>query len=451
MRAALAGLTTRGRALVAAGGTAFFLALAFGQRDVMRVGVLMAALPLLAMLSVARTRFRLSSQRTVEPARVSTGQTASVVLALENVAPLPTGLLLVEDQVPAQLGVRPRFVIDRLAPRSVRRVQFTVRSELRGRFMLGPLSVRLTDPFGFCRLDRSFSTQHQLLVTPQTEDLPNVILRGDWSGSGDSRSRSVAAAGEDDVAVREYRHGDELRRVHWRATAKNGSLMVRREEQPWESRCTVLLDTRLGGHRGTGADSSFERTVSAAASVSLHLSRRAYAVRLVTGTGPEISGARDPDYSGGGADAEGLLLDALAVVTCERRLATAALAHAIRHTSDGLLLAVTGHLTPEDADELVRARLGMGTSIALVCAAEEWSDNDQGDAELAQQREHAIRLLRSAGWVVATLKRRDLLSETWSHLAHGSDLDLDLPPSPDSSLASPSTSSLFPSNVTVMP
>ncbi|MEO8328491.1 MAG: DUF58 domain-containing protein, partial [Candidatus Nanopelagicales bacterium] len=313
MKAAFAGLTTRGRALVAAGGTAFVLALLFDQRDVMRVGVLMAALPLLCMLSVARTRFRLSSQRTIDPSRVAAGQSATVVLSLENVAPLPTGLLLVEDQVPAQLGVRPRFVIDRLAPRSVRRVSFVVRSELRGRFMLGPLAVRLTDPFGFCRMDRSFSTQHQLLVTPQIEMLPNVFLRGDWSGSGDSRSRSVAAAGEDDVAVREYRHGDELRRVHWRATAKNGSLMVRREEQPWESRCTVLLDTRMSGHRGSGADTSFERSVSAAASVAMHLSRRAYAVRLVTGTGPAISDAEDSDHSGAGADAEGLLLDALAV------------------------------------------------------------------------------------------------------------------------------------------
>ena len=429
MRAAFAGLTTRGRALVAAGGTAFVLALLFGQRDVMRVGILMAALPLLSMLSVARTRFRLSSSRTINPARVSTGQSANVVLALENVATLPTGLLLVEDHVPPQLGVRPRFVLDRLAPRSVRRVTFPVRSELRGRFMLGPLAVRLTDPFGFCQLDRSFSTQHQLLVTPQIEMLPNVVLKGDWSGSGDSRSRSVAAAGEDDVAVREYRHGDELRRVHWRATAKNGSLMVRREEQPWESRCTLLLDTRLTGHRGTGPDASFERAVSAAGSVAAHLSRRGYAVRLVTGSGPEINGAPASDYSGAGADSEGLLLDALAVVSCERRLTTAALTQAVRHASDGLLLAITGHLSPDDADQLIRARHGMGTSIALVCETSEWVDDGHEAARLLEQQlEQALRLLRSAGWIVSTIHRGQLLSETWTQLSHGSDLALDLTP-----------------------
>ena len=137
--------------------------------------------------------------------------------------------------------------------------------------MLGPLSVRLTDPFGFCRLDRAFTSRHQMIVTPTVEQLPAIALKADWSGSGDSRSRSVAAAGEDDVAVREYRHGDELRRVHWRATAKSGSLMVRREEQPWETRCTMLLDTRLTAHTEGGPDASFERAVSAAASASVHL------------------------------------------------------------------------------------------------------------------------------------------------------------------------------------
>ena len=52
MRAALSGLTTRGRALLAAGVTASALALLFGQRDVLRVGVLVITLPLLAALSV---------------------------------------------------------------------------------------------------------------------------------------------------------------------------------------------------------------------------------------------------------------------------------------------------------------------------------------------------------------------------------------------------------------
>jgi len=414
---------------VAAGLTAFFLALTLDQTDIMRVGILASALPLLAVLSVVRTRFRLACRRSVEPTRVAVGQSATVTLALENVATLPTGLLLVEDQVPHELGVRPRFVLDRLPPRSERRVEFTVRSDLRGQFVLGPLSVRLTDPFGFCRLDRSFSNRHRLIVTPQVESLPTISLKADWSGSGDSRSRSVAAAGEDDVAVREYRHGDELRRVHWRATAKNGSLMVRREEQPWESRCSLLLDTRPSAHRGQGPDSSFERAVSAAASASVHLSRRGYAVRLLTPSGPAVTGTSNDDFGGAGADTEGLLLEALAVVTSERRASVESMAATIRHASDGLLLAVLGGLTPEETDQLIRARHGMGTTVALMCDLSGW-DHDQafaGPVGISSSMSDVVALMRSAGWVVAPLRRGVPLAETWSYLVHGADLPIDVP------------------------
>jgi len=54
------------------------------------------------------------------------------------------------------------------------------------------------------------------------------------------------------ASVREHRHGDDLRKVHWRATARSGELMVRLEERPWRAQATLLLDTRTRAHLGTG-------------------------------------------------------------------------------------------------------------------------------------------------------------------------------------------------------
>ena len=113
--------------------------------------------------------------------------------------------------------------------------------------------------------------------------------------------------------MRAYRDGDDMRRVHWRATAHHGELMVRREEQPWQSRATLLLDTRTGAHAGQDPDSSLEYAVSAAASIGVHLADRGYAVRLVTDEGGAVSGSWH-DSGGGPAGAEVPLLDALAVV-----------------------------------------------------------------------------------------------------------------------------------------
>jgi uncharacterized protein (DUF58 family) len=131
-RSLLGGLTTRGRSFLAAGVTTSLAAMALGQRDLLRVGVLLMVLPLVSAWIVARTRYRLTCLRRLEPARVPAGQPGTVVVRLDNVSRLPTGLLLVEDRVPYALGSRPRFVLDRVETRGYRAVSYTVRSDVRG-------------------------------------------------------------------------------------------------------------------------------------------------------------------------------------------------------------------------------------------------------------------------------------------------------------------------------
>ena len=86
-------------------------------------------------------------------------------------------------------------------------------------------------------------------MTPRVVPLPPISLGGSWSGTGENRPRSFASGNAAEVTVREYRRGDEVRRVHWRSSAHVGELMVRREEQPWQSRCSLLVDNRLRAHR----------------------------------------------------------------------------------------------------------------------------------------------------------------------------------------------------------
>src|SRR5690606_23483801 len=285
VRTALAGLTTRGRSFLAAGVAAAICAYVLGQSDLLRVGLLLSVLPLVCAGVLFRTRYRVAGSRRLAPARVPAGSEARVHLRMDNVSRLPTGLLMLQDRVPYVLGPRPRFVLDRVEAGGRREVSYRVRSDLRGRYPLGPLQLRLSDPFGMCELTRSFSTYDTLTVVPRVEPLPPVRLSGEARGYGDGRLRALALAGEDDVIPRGYRYGDDLRRVHWRSTARYGELMVRREEQPQRARCTVLLDTRAIAYEGAGPDSAFEWAVSGAASVLVHMLERGFSVRLLTDTG----------------------------------------------------------------------------------------------------------------------------------------------------------------------
>jgi uncharacterized protein (DUF58 family) len=407
VRAALSGLTTRGRCLLAAGIAAALCGFALGERDLLRVAIFLIALPLVAAAVVARTRFRLSCSRSLAPPRVPAGQAADVRLVLENVSFLPTGLLLLEDEVPYTLGGRPRFTVDRIGPGQHRTVRYPVRSDARGRYRIGPLRLRLADPFGLVELTRSFTAVDQLTVVPAVQALPAVRMGGAWETGGESVSRSVAIRGDDDAATREYRNGDDLRKVHWRSTARVGKLMVRREERPWQSRATLMLDTRAGAHRGDGPGSSFEWAVSAVASVGVHAARRGFSVRLITDAGAAAGG--------GDIREEGVLLDHLAEVSASHNPGLEAAASPLRGTEGlGTLIAVLGLLDADQAALLASTRSPTDVSVGVLVNASGWvglSPRAQAEAEAAYDA--SAEILMRAGWRVLRARHGDTLPRLW--------------------------------------
>jgi uncharacterized protein (DUF58 family) len=325
---------------------------------------------------------------------------------------------MLQDRVPYVLGPRPRFILDRVEAGGHREVSYRVRSDLRGRYPLGPLQLRLSDPFGMCELTRSFSAVDILTVVPRVEPLPAVRLAGEATGYGDGRQRSLALAGEDDVIPRGYRHGDDLRRIHWRSTARYGELMVRREEQPQKARCTVLLDTRDLAHPGTGPDSAFEWAVAGAASIAVHLLERGFSVRLLTDTGSSVPGPDGAGSFAGGtesADAAGLLLDTLAVVEHSEEDGLSAAYDMLRGGNEGLLVAFFGDLDEEQAAVAGRMRRRSGAAIAFVLDGDAWTRGPGGIRFTGGQVPVAerLRLLRRAGWTALSVAPGDALADLW--------------------------------------
>ena len=409
MREALAGLTVRGRAFAAAGVTAVVCSVLLGQTALTRVGILLVTLPLLTAFFVGRSRYKLALVRTVHPQIVPAGQPARVRLTLTNEGRTPSGALLLEDHVPYVLGSRPRFVLEGISKGWRRHITYQVRSDIRGQFQIGPMTVRVNDPFGLVGLGRAFRTTVPLTVTPRTVPLPTIPLGGGWTGSGDNRPRAFATGSAEDVTVREYRHGDDLRRVHWRSSARIGELMVRREEQPWQSRATVFLDNRTISHRGHGIASSLEAAVSAAASVAVHLSHRGFMVRLVTASGEDTTGAwhfRDADLN------TGPLLEALAVVVPleHARLDSGWLSEPM---GGGLTVAVLGQVQDTDVPALRRMQHHTSSAIAIALDVGAWANPNGGDGG-------AAALLAQHGWRSATLRPRDRLDAVWQELGRAS-------------------------------
>lgn len=277
-------LTGRGRAFAVLGLVVAVAGVLLGYEDVTRIGLVLLALPLLALLLVPRRTPKVRVLRDVEPVRLSPEERGTVTAHFTNVGRRSTPVYLAEERLDPQLGERPRFVLPRLVPGEEKRLRYTVRSRHRGAYHLGPVLLRQRDPFGLTFLTLQLSSTAEVLVLPRLHLLGEGRVRGTSRGSEGEMPQMVALHGEDDVSIRNWRQGDELRRVHWPATAHRGELMVRQEDRPARRRALLVLDSRDGAHPGSGVRTSYEWAVSALASVARHLVADGFVVHLLTDT-----------------------------------------------------------------------------------------------------------------------------------------------------------------------
>ena len=404
MRGALSGLTTRGRCLLAAGVAAALCAIVLNERDLLRVSVFVIALPILVCLLTAVARVGLHAERRITPVRVPVGGRAEVALHVHSTGRLPTGGLLIQDGVPYALGGKPRFVIERLPRHTGTQLRYTVHPALRGIQQIGPLKAAITDPFGLAEFERELAHTTRLIVVPRVARLVGVP-GGSGLGSGDDGSvRLNAGQGEDDAIVRPYRQGDDLRKVHWRSTAKRDEMMVRVEERPWRGGTTVLLDHRVAAHRGTGSTSSLEWAISFAASVCLHLHRYGHRIRLVTESGRLLVGD-----SGDGTHHDNAVLDTLAALepTHYRGLDCRA---DPGHGQE--LIAIIGAASMESLGQLIRYRSRSSRSLAVLLDTSAWGPAADPPAE----QQGAAALLLGAGWGVTVAQPDIPMNRVWANL-----------------------------------
>lgn len=284
MKSPWALLTSRGKLFVVLGAVVLAAGILLGYEDVMRIGLVLLALPVLALLLMPRRVPKIRVDREVEPTRLQPDERGQVVARFTNVGKRPTPLYLAEEHLDFQLGDRPRFVLPRLSPGEDRRLRYAVRSRHRGAYPLGPVLLRQRDPFGLTFLTLQLSSTTEVLVLPRLHSLGEGRVRGTSRGSEGEMPQMVALHGEDDVSIRSWREGDELRRVHWPATAHRGELMVRQEDRPARRRALLILDSRATAHPGSGVRASYEWAVSAIASVARHLVADGFVVHLLTDT-----------------------------------------------------------------------------------------------------------------------------------------------------------------------
>jgi uncharacterized protein (DUF58 family) len=313
----------------AAGGVALTAAgYALGYREAAALGVTCLLATAVAVVWTL-PRPQLAAERRIAPRKVGRGDPADGIVTLTNTGTRTRRGLRATDVC----GDQPLTVdVPVLRSGEAHEVHYALPTGRRGLIPVGPLRLERTDPLGLSRRVRAYGAADTLIVRPRICLLPVLPsgkahhIEGPTSDTADDGSLTFHA-------LREYVLGDELRRVHWRSTARTGTLMVRQMVDVSLPHTTLVLDTRASAYEH---EDDFELAVDSTASIAYAAARSNFPVSLVSETGPILR------TDGSGNDAESLL-DRLALISrSERTSAAAAFDDLEHHRGGGSLVVVTG-------------------------------------------------------------------------------------------------------------
>jgi len=276
-------LTTSGWALATGGACLTLASVALRYREIgVLGGALLAMVAISAALSVGRVR--LAVDRQIEPERVERGEAALGLISVTNQSGRPSPGLVAHDRVGGSTVV---VRLPRVGGRATRATTYGLPTQRRGIVPVGPLRIERAGPFGLARGESVTGGERTLVVHPRTHAL--ATLPSGRARSLDGPTTDSAPQGSITFhALREYVTGDDLRHVHWRTTARTGTLMVRQHVDTSQTETTVVIDTRVW----VLDEDAFEEAMDVAASVLRAAIALRFPTRLVTSAGPDLGSRR---------------------------------------------------------------------------------------------------------------------------------------------------------------
>src|SRR5437588_2714029 len=388
-------MTRQGRLALGLGVATYAAAWAFGSKPLYPVatGLLLAVLLAWAWVRLATKPMRLV--RSAGDGDQLEGDDLRVHLVLEHEGRVaPASVVVVEDV--GRLGER-RTPLRRSEGRLYAR--YVLRSLPRGGYPFQGARAVIEDPFGLERAEVPLEGGGgALLVYPRLVELERLFSETGAHSPDGRRLLLRRPSGFELHSVREYEHGESLRKVHWRSAARRGQLMVKDLEDSPRDEVAVLLDA----DESAAVGSSFDVQVRSAGSIlQAHVRRGRRSVLVVNSASAEAQRVHSSDGDWRRA------LELLAAVEPTGRIPLATLL-AVEESPAARaldLVVVTARIAPELVDRLVQRVLARRrASLVYVDSA------SFANGAAPRRPEPALLRLQAAGVPVAVLRRGDDLA-----------------------------------------
>ncbi len=202
--------------------------------------------------------------------RVFEGDFVQVTLEIQFSRPF-YGIVELYDEIAERLELEGgcNFHVRGFRPGDAVRIDYVLRCPIRGYFHLGPVKLRLWDPFFLFYREESLSTLTQIQVVPSTYPLENLPLLGKRNTHtlGSLNVHNVGQ-GTEFYCLRDYQHGDPFHKINWKSFSRSDDLKVNEFEREDVCDIMIILDSRRISGMGTITENALEYSARAAATLS---------------------------------------------------------------------------------------------------------------------------------------------------------------------------------------
>ena len=280
--------TTRGGLLILL--TAAAMAVAFMNSGLITAltAALLAAVVLAAFIMACFSISGLELARTFLHDGVC-GNPLYLEITVKNKLPFYRQSCTFHENYPFVISGRNAFVIPALAPHEKRVLPCCIQAEKRGEYFPEKVFVCSGDPWGLFRKKKKFHLPARLDIYPRLLHPENLAVFNKKGNMPDPDGRNLghAGRGSEFFGVRPFRTGDEMRHIHWKATASKGQLMVKEFEATAVDQIVILLDTEKKNTGFDLCDNNLEFLISCAFSITEYLSKRYCHLRFFAADGQE--------------------------------------------------------------------------------------------------------------------------------------------------------------------
>lgn len=206
-----------------------------------------------------------------------------IILTLRNTNRLGLPWLQVRESVATQLMMRqsPSQVLY-LRGRETLSLVYSVKARKRGYYQIGPMQLKTSDLFGLFPDQTKTLAANYLTVYPRIIPLSRLGLPSRLPFGTIASKQRLFEDPARPMGVRNYRSGDSLRQINWKASAHTRNLLVRTHEPAISLETAVLLNLHLDDYLWPDSRETVEWSIQLAASLAAHLIQERQSIGLIT-------------------------------------------------------------------------------------------------------------------------------------------------------------------------